>query len=123
MTQDEKPLEPCPFCGEVPQRNGTDYFRLECSNTRCIATVQVNGNTWADTKRAWNTRVLPKPCAGCAEKDAENIGLLKLTDELRDALSELRIRVLEVYGGPSPLLDAAWEKSRKALAKETWEHE
>lgn len=46
-----------------------------------------------------------------------------LVDDLREALSFLRVRVLEVYSGPSPLLDEAWEKSRKALAKETYEYE
>ena len=71
-------------------------------------------------------KVSPRITARIAELEAQLSAMTKerdygykLTDALRDALSELRVRVLEVYSGPSPLLDAAWEQSRKALAMES----
>ena len=68
-------------------------------------------------------------CGNCdiAEKSRLNtekdlVRAWTLVDTLRDALSALRVRILEVYAGPSPMLDEVWEQSRKALAKETYEH-
>lgn len=95
---------------------------------------------WRDVEASRASRFASEACAQNKERDSARALLARaeaarlqaekdiihawtLVDALRDALSFLRVRVLEVYSGPSPMLDEAWEKSRKALAMETYEHD